>query len=276
MATLFNTSWLTAGQLIDGDKFEALNSPEDKITYLKTDALLEILKYKCFETNPKEVCPKEHVLITHNSDYYISPKTLKFAETLGLPLHWFAQNVLVQHPKITPIPIGLERVRWFPHMRKRDILLEYMSKIDTTPTELCLANFSLSTTYFQRKACLDFSCTFSTIDVDNSVIQHPYTDFIESVKKHYFVLCPEGNGIDTHRLWETLYLGRIPIVTNNITVESFKDLPILIIPSWNYLTQDILINFLKNFQADRINYSLEKMNFQYWEKLIRKEIHAKF
>ena len=29
---------------------------------------------------------------------------------------------------------------------------------------------------------------------------------------YMFVICPEGNGIDTHRMWEALYLRTIPII----------------------------------------------------------------
>ena len=35
--------------------------------------------------------------------------------------------------------------------------------------------------------------------------------YLESIKNHDFVLCPRGNGRDTHRLWETLYLSLIHI-----------------------------------------------------------------
>jgi hypothetical protein len=243
---------------------------DGKITYLKTDSAIELLK------KGKGLCPKDHILITHNSDFSITLDLSHQAENTGFPRHWFAQNVLVQDTKITPIPIGLERVRWFPHLHKRDILLDLMGKPDITPSNLCLANFSLSTNYSQRKACLDFCNTFSTVSVDNLVNQKSYISFIESIRDHYFVLCPEGNGIDTHRLWETLYLGRIPVVTNNITIESFKDLPILIIPSWDYLTKDILIKYLNDFQNGKIHYSLNKLDFKYWEKCIKEQINEDF
>ena len=265
MAILFDTSWLQACQLIDGDKFESLNNPKEKITYLSTDAIIELLKLN------SEVCSERNILITHNSDHAISKEIIEGVGKKVFPCHWFAQNVMIKHPKITPLPIGLERIRWFPHIHKRDILLKNM-KLNIKPEKLCLANFSLNTNYTQRKKCLEMCRSFSTVDTNISVMFKSYTDFTLSILNHYFVLCPEGNGIDTHRLWETLYLGRIPVVTHNITIESFKDLPILIIPSWDYLTRDILINFLKNFKAGQINYSLDKLNFQYWNNIIKGKI----
>ena len=39
-----------------------------------------------------------------------------------------------------------------------------------------------------------------------------YSEYIESLKQHKFVLCPFGNGFDTFRTWEALYSGCIPII----------------------------------------------------------------
>jgi hypothetical protein len=258
MVGLFNTTCIKKEHFIDGDKFEALNSPCERISYLTTDAAIQIIK------TGKSPCPAEHLLITHNSDYSISPELIK-----KLPRHWFAQNVVVNHPQITPLPIGLERVRWFPHLHKRETLIEFM-KLKIQPSKLCYANFSLTTNFSQRKSCLNMCSSFSTVAVNNTVNQNSYRIFMEDILNHYFILCPEGNGIDTHRLWETLYLGRIPVVTHNITVESFKDLPILIIPSWDQFSKKTLEKYLTDFQAGKIAYSMDKLNFLYWKNLIWK------
>ena len=36
-----------------------------------------------------------------------------------------------------------------------------------------------------------------------------------------------GNGIDTHRMWETLYLDSIPVVEKNISSREYSKLPII-------------------------------------------------
>jgi hypothetical protein len=50
-----------------------------------------------------------------------------------------------------------------------------------------------------------------------------------------FVACPRGNGLDTHRFWETLYRGSIPIVefspwSNKLKAEG---IPLVQVKSWN-------------------------------------------
>lgn len=43
----------------------------------------------------------------------------------------------------------------------------------------------------------------------------PFKEYLEELSTHYFSLCVRGNGIDTHRLFESLYLGVIPVIINN-------------------------------------------------------------
>ena len=46
----------------------------------------------------------------------------------------------------------------------------------------------------------------------------PKTDFksyLTELKQHRFSLCIRGNGIDTHRFYESLLMGTIPVIVNN-------------------------------------------------------------
>ena len=92
------------------------------------------------------------------------------------------------------------------------------------------------------------------------------TNFLREIKAHSFVLCPRGNGIDTHRLWETLYMGSIPIVRRDIAYEEFDDLPICFINNWS----DITVDFLES-EKNRIKntiWNLEKLKISYWINMI--------
>ena len=66
--------------------------------------------------------------------------------------------------------------------------------------------------------------------------------FLRNLRHHTLVLCPEGNGIDTHRLWETLYMGGIPAVVKNYYLDDlYNQLPILRLNNWGELTNFNLI-----------------------------------
>ena len=47
-----------------------------------------------------------------------------------------------------------------------------------------------------------------------------------------FVLCPEGTGIDTHRVYESLYCGATPVVLRNSLSHLYERLPVCIVDKW--------------------------------------------
>ena len=60
--------------------------------------------------------------------------------------------------------------------------------------------------------------------------------YLRKMAEANFVVCPEGNGIDTHRIWEALYMGSIPIIKRNRNIEPLlRYLPILVVDDWNEL-----------------------------------------
>lgn len=56
-----------------------------------------------------------------------------------------------------------------------------------------------------------------------------------TIADHRLVLCPVGHGLDTHRAWETLYVGRIPVVISSAMDAAFEGLPVMILSDWNEL-----------------------------------------
>ena len=59
-------------------------------------------------------------------------------------------------------------------------------------------------------------------------VEHPnleLNDYKKNLENSSFVLCPWGNGFDTHRIWESLYSGSIPIIENHLTYQYLESLP---------------------------------------------------
>ena len=78
---------------------------------------------------------------------------------------------------------------------------------------------------------------------------------------HLFIACPEGNGIDTHRFWETLYMGRYPVVLHNRVNDAFSDLPVLILNKWEDFEKEYLM-FLERIKNKK--YSYKKLTQEYF------------
>src|SRR6185437_6783751 len=51
--------------------------------------------------------------------------------------------------------------------------------------------------------------------------------------RYRFHIAVTGNGLDTHRLWEVLYLGSVPIVMTSVLDKLYENLPVLIVQSWH-------------------------------------------
>jgi hypothetical protein len=200
------------------------------------------------------------VLITHNSDVNINkdnspPQIIK----------WFTQNVNVNSPKIESLPIGLENTRWFPHLQKMKLLQKY-HQIEIIKEKLVYVNHNINTNPQERNQPYQIlgGKKWSTLVWGRN--GQNFDRYIQDLARHKFVISPEGNGIDTHRKWEALYVGTYPIEKRNINNTFYEDLPILIVDDWSELTQDFLEEKWLEFQKKEWNW--EKLTFEYWQNKI--------
>ena len=242
---------------ISGDFFSKLSNSKT-ILYIKTDYL---------DNQAWTVTKNYTVLITHNSDYKIdSYKFNKFLKC-GKFKYWFAQNPIINEPRLFTLPIGLMNKEWHKYPRF-DLMMEEKKK-NIKPTKLLLLNFSIKNNEAKRQQCVD--SFINKKYVTNNVV-YQVKNFIGNVKKydrkffnimldHLFIACPEGNGIDTHRFWETLYMGRYPVVLHNRVNDAFSDLPVLILNKWEDFEKEYLI-FLERIKNKEFSY--KKLTQEYW------------
>ena len=222
---------------ISGDFFSKLSNNKT-IFYVKTDYL---------DNQAWTVVKNYTVLISHNSDYTIdSSKFNKFLQC-GKYKYWFAQNTIINKPRLFTLPIGLMNKEW--HKYPRFNLMMEEKKKNIKPTKLLLLSFSIKNNKRKRKQCVD--SFINKTYITNNVV-YKVKNFIGDVKEydrkffnimldHLFIACPEGNGIDTHRFWETLYMGRYPVVLHNRVNDAFSDLPVLILNKWEDFEKEYLI-----------------------------------
>lgn len=93
--------------------------------------------------------------------------------------------------------------------------------------------------------------------------EQQYRKFCDDTLGCVFALAPVGNGIDTHRFWEILWLGRIPVTLHNPVVDSFPGLPVLVLDRW----EDFECESERFLASDR-EYDYGCMTFAYWRKKI--------
>jgi len=99
-------------------------------------------------------------------------------------------------------------------------------------------NFNIDTNKNKRSIC--FNSLKNKLEWLNTV--SPQENIIR-LSQYKFCICPEGNGVDTHRLWEALYLKIVPIVIQSefTTILEKNKIPLVILNNWD----DLNINDLK-------------------------------
>lgn len=93
-----------------------------------------------------------------------------------------------------------------------------------------------------------------------------FKSYFEDLNNSKFVLCPRGNGLDTHRYYETVLMGAIPIVESSTLDSIYNTSTSLILPSFENLNETML----KSPQAyiKDMNFSKNIIYMEYWLKKI--------
>ena len=203
---------------------------------------------------------KKLILISHNGD--TCTPDMQIPDCIE---KWFSQNVTIKNEKLESIPIGIENDVWFPEIGKKNKILDKIEEVKNIKNILYV-NHNINTNIKEREEpYVLFNNDWTTLKKYKN--GENFDEYIDDIYNHKFVLCPNGNGIDTHRLWETLYLKSIPIVKHSINTDFYSDLPICFVNDWKEINEDFL-----NKEYNRIlnnNWNLDKLNFEYWKNKIK-------
>ncbi len=165
------------------------------------------------------VLRKKFTWVVHNSDRPFGQRELN--RLLPYALRIYAINTTVHHPLLKTIPIGF--------VDKQLAFLSTFKKSNVKKDIEIYGNFTPGTNTQKRQECIDcFKENPAAVFKSNLSVEEYYADLSRSK----FVLCPEGTGIDTHRVYEALLCGATPVVLRNSLEELYAKLPICILDSW--------------------------------------------
>lgn len=209
------------------------------------------------------------VLVTSGGD---TPITQEAADRLPANIdHWFAANAHVRDQRIHPIPIGIPSDETYGDF---SVIEEFR---DTPKTKELFACFCLGNNPPERSVALNQAQLYShswTVQCfqQNERKLMPHRTFIKEMARHEFVLCPPGaQDSDTHRTWEALYLGCIPIVKRSVFNDYFSTMfPIVVVDDW----RDVTPQFLENQQAyiaEGFRGYREFLKLSYWVDKIKNQ-----
>jgi hypothetical protein len=226
---------------------------DEHIMYADIDSYVDALSF--IHNNS----PKKFVLVTHNGDKTINPT--------GLPhnlVRWFTQNLNFKHPKVSPLPIGLENPHWHPD--KIPQMLRMSDSQKRVEKGFCQFN---PDTYPKERKDLIKNLRNNGVEVDSypCINGQNFFQYLFNLKIYKYCFCPRGNGIDTHRIWEALYMGCIPVVKKHTThLFENSNLPILFVEDWDCFNYEKAEEV--HGQISQADFNSELLTMNYWRNKI--------
>lgn len=146
---------------------------------------------------------------------------------------WFTTNCNIYHPAVTLLPFGLnsDEPLYPPEIEK---------------TSLLYINFQLNSLirvqimeHFEKLLIKNKYANWFTLQRSPHV---PFRRYISELASHKYCLCPPGNAFDSYRIWEALYCGVVPILTDSKFSRQLLayGLPVVITPDYKHINKEDL------------------------------------
>ena len=175
----------------------------------------------------------------------------------------YASNSISHGGKVIPIPYGIQR-KLNPYDMRQDILSNNInSKIN--PEKLLYINHNVNTNPERISINERFiNESWVTTETPKSSNPNDYQNYLNQIKNHKFMICPDGNaiGCECHRDWEVIYMRRVPIVKDSPYLRKiFEGIPVLFVNSFLDVSEELLLNnndlyeSMQTFDLDRLDFN---------------------
>tara|TARA_B100001121_G_scaffold306487_1_gene326033 strand:+ start:2953 stop:3975 length:1023 start_codon:yes stop_codon:yes gene_type:complete len=189
-------------------------------------------------------------LITNQTDHSITKELFKLKPSCIS--EWYSINIDFNSPDLIPIPLGLS------NQNEKNLNKKHFSELKENKNKIykIYINFQKNTNYFKRNKQIKKFKNKSFVHIDEPNLQ--LSEYAEKLNSYKFILCPVGNGIDTHRVWESLYAGSVPIVQKHISMSTLENLDAIQIDDFKGIDLNLIRNYTPNTEND------QKLNIEYW------------
>ena len=183
--------------------------------------------------------------------------------------HIFLQNNIYDIPNVHVLPIGIRDCENILPCHKgfNQIYLYNEKKEERTKKYLCLLCFTNHSyrnncyNYFDNKDyVINLNKLNFRIPLNNLCGYVPIDINYQYTHESLYILCHVGNGLDTHRFFEAIYLNSIPIVvkTNTNFDKLYNIFPCVLVDKWEDITKELLMD-----NYDIYNKKLTEFNKKY-------------
>lgn len=226
-----------------------------EVTYIKSNLLLSSFQLI------KEVQPR--VVFAGSSDHDISADEyemmLSFDNT-----KFFVQNLdFPETQSVRVLPIGVEDPTWV----RNGMSWNFRGSLTKARKENRVLVGPFGSTHGDRNLLIETAKTFVQADVIRERL--PNWRYSKLASNYRFIACPRGNGLDTHRFWESLYRGSIPVVLATHWSSNLRKngVPLIELDSWTQL-EEVCLEQTFEQKVDQVSF----LDPTWWVKQLRKEL----
>ena len=238
---------------ISGEFFEKISRGKSSIVFSSLDSFPLKKDYSKY---------KKKIWVFHNSDETFDLSAKKKLDYFH-PKKCFSQNLIINKKNYHFIPIGLENSKFHKNGDIKDFLKLRKVKLEKKPRIL----FGFKNTNPKR---VQLKHQFKKLIITDETNGWNSFFYRRILLNYMFVICPEGNGIDTHRMWEALYLRTIPIIKKNMISNFIKKakIPVLILNKWSDLSKFDEKQLRKFYFSKKKLFNNRYLFQDYWKKRI--------
>lgn len=172
--------------------------------------------------------PNLRLVLLHNGDNTVSHEVFKdFLERHPKVVIW-AENNMDVHDRVRTVPLLEQNRRWREGTPEYDPPIQLSRRRDRdtgflfpfcSGTNMLRARWVSIAYHMREKKELELSTKL------------PMDDYLERLEESVAIVCPPGNGVDTHRHWESLYKGAWAVVEDNAHTQNllreYPSLPLI-------------------------------------------------
>jgi hypothetical protein len=157
----------------------------------------------------------------------------------------FGTNLRPVRGYSSALPLGLTNYEENSHIHKtlsdESVWLEAVSNVEACyrwQPKLYI-NMTIGNNQRARGSMLKaaYSSQLKILREEPKVSRDGWLSYLMQMRQSPLTACPEGTGVDTHRLWECLYVGGTPVVTSHpIMNHLYEQLPVIVLNSWRELS----------------------------------------
>ena len=212
------------------DFLDIESMPSDSTVYVNGNLLVS-LEQEFLSSLSKRFEPLAAIVIGDSDN----PPTASFLKEIQKNCKLVAcVNVSSNIKGVVPLPLGIESQRYRSAGQIRDFKKIPSLSVESRSIGILVAwndETNLKDRVLARREITRSNCC---LEISRRV---PARYIHALMRRTLLVPCPPGNGKDTHRFWESLYLGALPVILKKDEIPAYSPYPYIAIEEWSELSQ---------------------------------------